>query len=184
MEKIDKIDEVVGILAPDPNADVSIPSVTEIAARTLDLIKRGVFDTVTMRLHLAEEFGLTPNGFGWSTFVNNHAWALVRLQRSYAIRKVGRQNYVIEHKTTSQIGDTIDKVEIAGVLAGWAETLRSRANGVNRTNGSADVVTGPDMIVLWRRCRGICTLTSIGFSETIVGTGQAEAGLCALAGPD
>ena len=77
-------------------------------------------------------------------------------------------------KRTGSLGAAIGAVCNGAALAAWAEALRKRANGVNRDNGSPETLSREDMVELWRRCGGRCTLTGIGFSETVVGTGRAK----------
>ena len=151
-----------------------VPTVGELQQRTLELIKSGIGDVTAMRRQIAQELGLKKDSPDWPAFVNNHAWALVRLQRSYDVRKVRHGQYAPEPRIIVGRGDAISAVRHDGRLAQWAENLRRRANSVNRAAGRSDVITATDMVELWKRCGGVCSLTGLGFTETIVGTGRAK----------
>ncbi len=118
--------------------------------------------------------GTREGNANWSAFVNNHAWALVRLQECYRIRKVSRGHYALEPDIIVKPGTAISAVQQNGSLAQWAENLRRRANSVNRASGFSAAITATDMIQLWDRCDGACSLTGLRFTGTIVGTGQTK----------
>jgi hypothetical protein len=127
-----------------------------------------------MRQRIAAAHGLTEAGPKWTSFVNSHAWAVVRLQRRYEIRKVSSGQYRLEARIPVKLGLPIYSIDENGILFAWAEKLRRRANGANRMLGFVITIEAADMILLWQRCLGKCTLTGIEFAETVVGTGKAR----------
>ena len=155
-------------------AVANVPTVAQLERDTLELVQNGTFDVAVMRQRITARYGVHRDSPDWPALVNNHAWALVRLQRSYQIRKVNRGHYRLETRPITTIGDAITSVYNGGVLAAWAETLRNRAKQVNRDGCAADTLSLEDMVELWRRCGRRCALTGIAFSETIVGTGRAK----------
>jgi hypothetical protein len=58
---------------------IGVPDISSLAAATLELLRRGVSDSNNMREQLAARFQLGREDQAWRKFVNNHAWALVRL---------------------------------------------------------------------------------------------------------
>ena len=165
-----ELDATADPIATEPVAT----TVGELQQRTLELIKAGIGDVTSMRRQIAQELGIEEGSPGWPAFVNNHAWALVRLQEAYQIRKVRRGYYALEPDIIVTPGAAISAVQHNGSLAQWAEGLRRRANSVNRAAGFAEAITVADMIQLWDRCGKVCSLTGLGFTETIVGTGRAK----------
>lgn len=155
-------------------AEPLVPTVGELQKRTLELIAAGIVQVTSMRRQIAQQLGLERDNPNWSAFVNNHAWALVRLQECYRIRKVSRGHYALEPGIIVKPGTAISAVQQNGSLAQRAENLRRRANSVNRASGFSAVITATDMIQLWDRCDGACSLTGLRFAETIVGTGRAK----------
>ena len=63
-----------------------LPSIDELKRPTLEYLYRSVVNSDLIRHHLARDFGLTSADLAIRlesripVFVNNHAWALVRLQ--------------------------------------------------------------------------------------------------------
>ena len=155
-------------------AEPIVPTVGELQQRTLEMIAAGIGEVTSMRRQIAQQLGLERGSPNWAAFVNNHAWALVRLQEYYRIRKVSRGHYALEPGIIVKPGTAISAVQQNGSLAQWAENLRRRANSVNRAAGLSEVITVADMIQLWKRCKGLCSLTGLGFAETIVDTGRAK----------
>ena len=58
----------------------TVPDPTALMSDTLKLLKCGLTSSEAMREALAPRYGLSHNQDAWARFVNNHAWALVRLQ--------------------------------------------------------------------------------------------------------
>jgi hypothetical protein len=78
-----------------------LPTIDELKRPTLECLDQGIIDSDLIRDRLARDFGLTRNDRTATltnripTFVNNHAWALVRLQNDGLIRRVARKIYEI-----------------------------------------------------------------------------------------
>jgi hypothetical protein len=83
-------------------SEADVPSVDEFKQRTLKLMKDGIQDTDAMRTAIADDLDLileSSNG-AWrdspsGMFCNNHAWALVYLQRDNRIKKVATKKYAL-----------------------------------------------------------------------------------------
>ena len=112
-----------------------VPTVGELQQRTLEMIEAGIGEVISMRRQIAQQLGLEQNSTNWPAFVNNHAWALVRLQERYKVRKVSHGQYAIEPDIFVGPGSSISAVQLNGCLAKWAEDLRRRTNSVNRAAG-------------------------------------------------
>jgi hypothetical protein len=76
-----------------------VPDVATLAKATAGLLRQGPEQSERLRQRLALVYGIDPSGSSWPRFVNNHAWALVRLQAQGAIRKLatGRYELVARH---------------------------------------------------------------------------------------
>ena len=57
-----------------------VPDVATLAKATAGLLRQGSEQSERLRQRLALVYGIDPSGSSWPRFVNNHAWALVRLQ--------------------------------------------------------------------------------------------------------
>jgi hypothetical protein len=81
-------------------SESDVPPIEEFKQRTLKLMSDGIQDTDAMRAAIADDLDLilestsgawrdSPSG----VFCNNHAWALVHLQRDNKIKKIGKKRY-------------------------------------------------------------------------------------------
>ena len=107
-----------------------------------------------MRQSLAARYGVHRDSPDWPAFVNNHAWALVRRQRELSDPQssISATTGSRSRPTTTKPGEAITSVDNGSVLAAVAETLRNRANQVNRDGGRPETLSREDMVELWRRC--------------------------------
>ena len=146
---------------------LSGPDVPSLEKATLDLLGRGVQDSDRMREKLRDQFGLAGvSDERWRKFVNNHAWALVRLQGRGQIHKIGLRQY--------KLGSSHEVPPIDGkFLPRWARRWVSTANSRNRKNaagwGPAPLFRDVDMIAIWEVGEGRCMLTGLPFTDEQVG---------------
>jgi hypothetical protein len=164
-----------------------VPSVEDLKRPTLEYLQKGLNNSDKMREALSKQFNLGRDEINaevknqMSTFVNNHAWALVRLQHNGFIRKVGDRTYEITDKGLAYLEGREEvkypvQQPIPGNMPSWAKVLINRANQKNRRKGATPFTpfTEQDMMVLWQRCEGHCIVTGLEFSEEQVGSGQAK----------
>jgi hypothetical protein len=165
---------------------MKIPTVAQLMHPTLELIAKGVDDSKAMREELARQFQISGLALkqhlesGTALFVNNHAWALVRLQAEGKIKKVREHCYALT--ATGKRGMHSDVTEDhpvvppqQGSMPSWATRLISTANQRNRRWGRPDLRVGAkDIVYLWNRQGGRCAVTQLPFSIESVGKGQAK----------
>lgn len=147
-----------------------IPDIAILMEATVELLQRGMNDSATMRSHLAGRLKLDRSDEAWHKFVNNHAWALVRLQTQQRIRKIGTGLYEL---TAGQIELTPPILE-GQPLPRWARVLVASASQRNALRWRAEPFRTNDLLALWKECKGRCMLTGLAFMETSVGTGKAR----------
>lgn len=144
-----------------------VPDIPSLERATLGIMWRGAHDSDRMREELRGQFGLTGvSDNRWRKFVNNHAWALVRLQGRGQIRKTGARQYAL--------GGSREVPPIGGMpLPKWARQRISTANAQNVRNaarwGSAPPFLDKDMIAIWEDSRGRCMMTGLPFTDEQVG---------------
>jgi hypothetical protein len=148
-----------------------IPDSSSLAEATVEPLHKGVSDSDSMRQQLAARSQLGRGDQTWRKFVNNHAWALVRLQAQGRIRKFapGRHELAVgEPDGTAPIRD-------GEPLPKWARVLVSGATQTNATRWPhAERFNKDDLIELWRESKGRCMMTGLRFKETPVGNGRAR----------
>jgi hypothetical protein len=160
-----------------------LPTIHELKRPTLECLDQGIIDSDLIRDRLARDFGLTRNDRTATltnripTFVNNHAWALVRLQNDGLIRGVARKTYEI-----SETGQAVLRGRIRQEFAVepprtdrmplWARRWVYVANRKNGADGPR--FTEHHLLELWRRCGGRCAVTRLPFSEEKIGLGKAK----------
>jgi Mrr N-terminal domain len=160
-----------------------LPTVEELKRPTLVYLEQGVTDSDAIRDRLASDFGLTSDDLALTlenrvpTFVNNHAWALVRLQNGELIRRVERKSYVITEAGRALLRGQIQegyRVEppVGGRMPPWARRWIYAADRKNRPEGPP--FTERELLELWQRCGGRCEITELPFSEEKVGLGKAK----------
>ena len=137
---------------------------------TVDLLHRGISDSASMRQQLAGRFKLDPRDEAWRKFVNNHAWALVRLQSEERIRKITPGRYQL----TAGVSDATPPIREGEPLPRWARVLVAGATQKNSARWGAEPFQRDDLVALWKDGEGRCMLTGLPFRETAVGSGRAR----------
>jgi hypothetical protein len=123
-------------------------------------------------------YGLSHDQDVWARFVNNHAWALVRLQSAGKIRKLATGVYALtEAPPTPPQAQPTEPIRDGEPLPEWA---RQQVRCANSRNNARDWNEVPPLFSeecirqLWRKCRGRCAMTGLPFDDKEVGTGQAR----------
>ncbi len=150
-----------------------IPKRIELRLETLDCLGRGVIRSDAMRDDIAKRLGLDPTH---PTFINNHAWSLVDLQAQGVIEKVADGTYALaDAPSSATVRSERITPPIIGDIPKWARKLISAANSRNsRIFHSQIRLTEADMVSLWDRCGGNCSLSGLPFSGEKIGTGKAQ----------
>jgi hypothetical protein len=148
----------------------SIPDIRSLMEATVELLQRGMSDSASMRQQLADRFKLDRGDEAWRKFVNNHAWALVRLQAEARIRKIAPGRYEL----TVSVTDATTPIREGEPLPGWARVLVAGATKKNAVRWSAQPFQRDDLVALWKEGQGRCMLTNLPFRETQVGAGRAR----------
>jgi hypothetical protein len=148
-----------------------IPDITTLEQGTVELLRNGASDSDSMRRQLAARFQFGRADQAWRKFVNNHAWALVRLQARGRIRKFAPRCYEL---ATGE-PDATAPIRTGKPLPKWARVLVSAAK---QRNAARWPNSGPfnrdDLIALWNESNGRCMMTGLPFKETPVGDGKAR----------
>ena len=147
-----------------------IPDMQSLMEATVQLLKQGVTNSDRMRDQLAKRFKLGPRDQDWRRFVNNHSWALVRLQTQQRIRKIAPGLYEL----TVGVPDATPSIRDGQPLPQWARVQISNAGRKNVVRWNAEPFAEDDLIALWKDAGGRCMLTGLPFRETPVGTGKAR----------
>lgn len=150
-----------------------IPKRIELRSETLDCLGRGIMRSDAMRDDIAKRLGLDPTH---PTFINNHAWSLVDLQAQGIIDKAANGIYALADVPPAATGGR-ERVSppIIGDLPRWARVQISSANSRNTTKFNSSIrLTEADMVSLWNRCGGVCSLSGLQFSGEKMGTGKAQ----------
>jgi hypothetical protein len=158
-------------------SSANVPDVNTLARATAELLLAGPAQSDSMRRRLAGAYGIAPDGSTWPRFVNNHAWALVRLQASGTIRKISAGWYerlaakpdLLRSTASPPISD-----DPQAPLPRWAREMVVRAAWKNRRRWNEAPFTESDLRAVWQRCNGCCQPTGMAFLETKVGTGRAR----------
>lgn len=165
---------------------MEIPNRVELRTETVDCLERGITRSEAMREDIARRLGLDSRH---PTFINNHAWSLVDLQRELHIRKVAvgiysladastsSHHYAYDRSAPKQLHKTdessIQRPRI-GAMPKWAHDLMRSANERNaKTFFSIVRLNDDDMRALWDGCAGACALSGLPFSGERIGTGKA-----------
>ena len=170
-------------LYPAYPKDVVVPSVAELKTATLSLMKAGVTFSDEMRDRICQQLGSSLDELRAedrdlaNKFINNHAWALVRLQNDGLIEKTAERFYRLKPSATSvklKREHPIDPPS-SGAMPKWAKDLISAANDRNRRRfPDHPRFTEQDILDLWEECDGRCAVTGQEFTDERVGTGQAK----------
>ncbi len=132
-----------------------------------------------MRQRLGPGYGIDSSGPAWRRFVNNHAWALVRLQAQGAIRKLAPGRYeltpVVEREEVLIEASAALPIHDDEPLPTWARQMVSVACWkIGKRWPQARAFEEVYLRALWKECGGRCMLTGLPFMETKVGTGKAK----------
>lgn len=147
-----------------------IPDIPSLMEATVELLQRGMSDSASMRQQLAARFKLDREDEAWRKFINNHAWALVRLQAQARVRKIAPGRYEL----TGGVTDAPPPIREGEALPRWARVLVGSATHKNAVRWSAEPFQREDLIALWKEGKGRCVLTNLPFQETQVGAGKAR----------
>ena len=139
---------------------------THLADLTLGALSAGLTTSNAIRAHIAEELGIAFT----SKTINVHAWALVDLQARKAIIKVGKGSYRLTYSVL--LAEYVIEVPTIVKPPEWARDLVSRANRFNKGRGLS--FSMEELITLWERCRGRCSVTGGEFSNEKVGQGLVK----------
>jgi hypothetical protein len=152
------------------------PSVSELATATAVLLRVGPQASRIMRQTLSARYGLEPEAADWPRFVNNHAWALVKLQADGIIHKLGPGVYELSSPIIPPMQREVPTPEIRdnAILPPWATRMVSTARRKNALRWNSETFTEADLRQLWQRCGGHCAMTGLPFFETQIGTGAAR----------
>ena len=159
-----------------------VPDPTALMSDTLEILQRGLGSSEAMREALAPRYGLSHDQDAWARFVNNHAWALVRLQSAGKIRKVATGVYALtEASPTLPQPQPSEPIREGEPLPEWAREQVRCANARNNTrnnkrewNEIPPPFTEKSLRELWQKCGGRCAMTGLPFDERQVGTGRAR----------
>jgi hypothetical protein len=154
-----------------------VPDVTTLASDTLTLLGGGVGQSDRMRERLSASYGIEPGHALWPRLVNNHAWALVRLQVQRKIRKLSPGCYEPVEPGEGQrptAEETTQPIVDGASLPAWAHTLIRAATWKNKVRWKKGSFGEPSLRTLWTQCGGRCALTGLPFRETQVGSGRAR----------
>ena len=147
-----------------------IPDIRRLMDGTVELLRRGASDSGRMREQLARDFKLGPGDQVWRKFVNNHAWALVRLQTQERIRKIAPGRYEL----AVGVPDATPPISDGRPLPKWARVQIYSARRKNIVRWNAEPFEEADLVAIWKDAGGRCMLTGLPFRETVVGTGKAR----------
>ena len=173
---------IVGALPSKGIVVTPVPDPTALMSDTLEILQRGLGSSEAMREALAPRYGLSHDQDAWARFVNNHAWALVRLQSAGKIRKVATGVYALtEASPTLPQPQPSEPIREGEPLPEWAREQVRCANARNNTrnnkrewNEIPPPFTEKSLRELWQKCGGRCAMTGLPFDERQVGTGRAR----------
>jgi hypothetical protein len=159
--------DILGSVAP------TLPSVQDLKQPTLDLLACGICNSRAMRDDLRRQFDIQEDGE--RRFVNNHAWALVRLQSEGRITKNAPGCYALAAAAKSTPAEPPIIPPRLGAMPAWARQKMASANRRNRERGfDLPHFTEADLVALWDRCGGRCALTGLAFHGGRFGAGKAK----------
>lgn len=165
---------------PIPDAgNQRVPDVAALAKATAELLEQGPHRSERMRQRLAVTYGMELSASSWPRFVNNHAWALVRLQAAGTIHKLapGLYELVPGARPELPLHDALTPAipaDPTAPLPRWAREMVVRATWKNAKLWQAGPFAECDLRALWGACAGRCMLTGLPFKETQIGAGRAR----------
>lgn len=150
-----------------------IPKRDELQSETLNCLERDITRSDAMRGDIAKRLGLDPKH---PTFINNHAWSLVDLQAQGIINKVDAGTYQLVDVRPPPPDDLQPIIPpIIGNMPDWAREQIRAANSRNARKFHSSVrLTEADLVILWDRCGGVCSLSGLPYSGEKIGKGQAQ----------
>ena len=155
-----------------------LPDVASLAAATVEFLRHGPEHSHRMRQLLAGTFGIDQDDEGWPRFVNNHAWALVRLQAQGTIRKIAAGCYELAPNAVTglvaQADDVTPPIRDEEPLPRWARQLVLSASWKNARKWNEGPFAECHLRTLWKRCSGVCALSGKPFREAKHGSGRAQ----------
>jgi hypothetical protein len=154
-----------------------IPDIPNLMEATVELLQKGMSDSASMRQQLAARFKLDPDDEAWRKFVNNHAWALVRLQAQARIRKIAPGRYEL----TAGVTDATPPIREGEALPRWARVLVASATHKNAVRWSAEPFQGEDLIVLLEGRRRTLHVDQPAVPGNSSGRRQSAPSICAIA---
>jgi hypothetical protein len=155
----------------------SIPDIPSLMETTVELLQRGMSDSTSMRQQLAERFKLDRGDEAWRKFVNNHAWALVRLQAQARIRKIAPGRYEL----TVGVTDATLPIREGEALPRWARVLVTSATHKSAVRWSAEPFKTEDLIALWNEGEGTLHVDQPAVPGNSSRRGQSAPSICAVA---
>lgn len=129
---------------------------------TLEALEAGMSLSDMIRDYIASTLSLPVT----SSFTNTHAWALVDLQSSHEITKIGPRRYALNRGQAGPYSQRIP-APTKPLLPAWAREQIVRAN--RKSGASGPRFTEDDLIALWNSCGGVCAVTRLDFSLDPVG---------------
>lgn len=159
------------------------PAVAELAELTLGLLRERPMISAAMREDIAGKRDLKPDDPEWPRFVNNHAWALVRLQAEGHVWKAESGHYAMRPSSRAVPPVKIVKgllpeapVECGKPLPTWADQMQRAKNKINalRWPDRCARLSDEDIFTLWKDCNGYCVLTGLQFTSDSYGGGAAK----------
>lgn len=158
-------------------------TIEEMMVLSLRKLSLGLSDSRAMRHAILADMDPPLSEEAPAGFVNNHAWALVRLQAEKLITKHDDGGYRLTSAGRARLvdivvnsGAALEPIEIGKPLPPWAEATRLRKNYKNKKlwpEIPAELSVA-DMWGLWAECGGQCSVTGLDFSNDAYGSGAAK----------
>ncbi len=139
--------------------------IADLKQMTLEALRRGIANSDEIREWITSELGTTIT----SRFINEHAWALVHLQRENQIEKVSKGIYRLNEFASP---DHTVSEPTKRMMPEWARRLINGARSRNIEGCSP--FTEDDLVFLWKECGGRCSVTGLPFSLETIGNGKAK----------
>lgn len=151
------------------------PPVAELMEATLAQLRAGVTDSDAMRAGIAAAHGIQRDTPVWARFVNNHAWALVRLQAAGRIAKRGEKLHALLVAQPPE-PEPFEPIRRGVALPSWAKRTLQAKNHLNlkKWPKTRALLREDDIRSLWEQCNGCCSLTGLPFSNEPCGSGAAK----------
>lgn len=127
--------------------DLELPDIATLMEATVARLRFGPDRSEHMRQQLGRAHGLEPSSTAWPRFVNNHAWALVRLQAQGQVQKLAPGFYELV-KAPSDVGSEPSDFGIPPIrdddpLPRWTRQLIVTATWKNASAGGRQSLRRP-----------------------------------------